>query len=217
MPLFRSRRTNNQVSNLSTTDIDTTNIQQTDQSVNTGLQVRGVNGGVVVTDSSPEVITLANTAVGTTGAVGVEAIRAADRQGARNAQLTSNIVGSIGSAANNVINAQSRFAGDLSSRAFDAFETVNERAFDAQENALDVVSQTGREATGFLTQLTDNVLARDAVQNIAARTEGQLNEALRAVENVGTTGSQNTQQRNALMIGGVILGLGVIWALSRRG
>lgn len=205
MGFFDRNSKKTQVSNISTTDIDTTNVQQTDQSVNTGRQFREIGGSVVVTDSSPEVITLATTAVN------------------RQADITESIAAAAGNAVSGIAQASSEttkagfdFAGDINASSLESVTNITDRAFDSQDRALDTVAQTGREATGFLTQLTDNVLARDAVQNIAARTEGQLGDALRAIEGVGTTGSQNTEQQRNLVIGVIVVGIAAMFFLGTR-
>jgi len=205
MGLFSSSKKRTSVVNQSTTDIDTTNVQQTDQSVNTGRQFREIGGSVVVTDSSPEVITLATTVAG------------------RQADLSESIANAAGTAVAGIAQASSEttkagfdFAGDVNQNSLEAVTGITDRAFDSQDRALDVVAENSERSAGFLTQLTDNVLARDAVQNIAARTEGSLNEALRAIEGVGTTGSQNTEQQRNLVIGVAVAGLAVLFFATRK-
>ena len=212
MALFSSKKSRTQVSNTSVTDIDTTNVQQTDQSINTGQRFSNVGGGIVVTDASPEVITLASNV-----AQGQSQVAGASLEFAGNVvNAAGNAVAGIAQASADVVESSQDFASDINANSLESVTGIADRAFDSQDRALDRVADQAERSTGFLTQLTDNVLARDAVQNIAARTEGQLNEALRAVENVGTVGGQGNTKTQTIAIAAVLGGGILLFLLTRK-
>tara|TARA_R110000772_G_scaffold39159_1_gene92225 strand:+ start:6520 stop:7179 length:660 start_codon:yes stop_codon:yes gene_type:complete len=216
MGLFDRNSKRTSVANTSLTDIDTTNTQITDQSATGKNRIDNVSGGVVIQDGSREAITLAG-------------------QASNNATLLAGSIANAAGAAVSSIAASSAaqvkdsqdFASDINANSLETVTGITERSFDNAEKSLDILASTGSKAldtladqskntTGFLTTLTDNVLARDAVQNIAARTEGSLNEALRAIEGVGTTGSQNTTKQRNLIIGGVIAVAAAMFIFGRK-
>lgn len=193
----------------------TSNIQEetnvsTDNRIATGgsFQAGNVGGSLSIVNASPGAINLASNVI------------------ERNDNLTRDVITGVGTAAVNLVKGNQDFVGDVAEKGFDlaergfvSQERNLDRSLDFGSKAIDAVQDTGREAVGFLTKLTDNVLTRDTIQKISERTESGLNEALRAVETVGTVGSQeneNTRNLSIAAITGIVAVGGIIFIVLKN-
>jgi len=206
MGLFdrNSSRTTQQTNIREDTRINTDNRIAT----NGSTQLGPVGGSVSINDGSGQVLSLA-----------AQTVESNDR-------LTRDVITGVGTAAVDLVKGNQEFVGkvaeqglDLAERGFESQEKNLDRSLDFGSQAIGAVQQTGREAVGFLTQLTDNVLSRDAIQKISERTDAGLNEALRAVETVGTVGSQENEQTRTLSmaaIAGIVAVGGIIFIVVKN-
>lgn len=98
-------------------------------------------------------------------------------------------------------------AGNVIEGAFGLTSDGIEQAFNFGERALQTVDKTQLQTTDYLTSLTDNVLARDAVQRVAENFDGSANEILRSLNSVGTVGDTKSTEKMFMY---AAIGLGVL-------
>lgn len=89
---------------------------------------------------------------------------------------------------------------DFAGKAIAANSDGLEMAYDFGSRSLDSIDRQSGQTVDYLTSLTDNVLARDTIQKVTGQIDGSLNDVLRAVDNVGTVGSQTTTKNGITML-----------------